>query len=406
MLCQFSVKNFMCFRDEITLDMQATPISEHEEHLLIDKDGESFLPIAVIYGPNGGGKSSLLRAVHSLHQKIMAPVYASRNEKEAYMSKTHNSAGFSGIQIMPFAFSEETLDAPTEYEMYFRTTSAEFVYRSKIHKRNVILEHLARKKIGGSKFMGLFHRDGHSITLWNQFKRLATAGLSDDLPLLSFLIILYSENAIIRDIFRWFDDKILFRNYGNPISEMRVSLSDDESRKKMILDMFKEMDIGISDYRVERLDEQRLTVLAVHEVDGKTFELRLVNESSGTIKLFYLLPDIINSIVEGATLIIDELDAKLHPILLKYIIRLYTSPEINKKKAQLIFTSHDLATLNGEFFRRDEVWFVSKNRQETANLYSLVNFKYTGENYSEEYLMGKFGADLYLRRFVEWGNAK
>ena len=109
--------------------------------------------------------------------------------------------------------------------------------------------------------------------------------------------------------------------------------------------------------------------------------------------------------MEGATLIIDELDAKLHPILLKYIIRLFTNPKINKKKAQLIYASHDLATLNSDFFRRDEVWFVNKNRQEAAGLYSLVNFKYTGENYSEEYLEGKFGADPYLRRFVEWGKA-
>ena len=194
----------------------------------------------------------------------MAPVYASRNEEDAFTAKTNNSVGLSSIQITPFAFSDETLKAPTEYEMYFRTTSAEFVYRITIYKRNVISEHMARKKIDGSKYMGLFHREGHRITLWNQFKRFATAGLSDDLPLLSFLIILYSDNAMIRDVFRWFDDKIMFRNYGNPLSEMRMLLSDDESRKKIMLDMFKEMDIGISDYRVERVDERRLTVFAIY----------------------------------------------------------------------------------------------------------------------------------------------
>ena len=134
------------------------------------------------------------------------------------------------------------------------------------------------------------------------------------------------------------------------------------------------------------------------------------DESSGTQKLFGLLPFIAASLLTGTALVIDELDAKIHPVLLRHIIMMFNDMNINRRKAQLIFTSHDLSTMNSEVFRRDEIWFVAKGNAQNSKLYSLVEFKNEkGESvrkdakFDKQYLEGKYGADPYLRKIIDWG---
>ena len=235
-------------------------------------------------------------------------------------------------------------------------------------------------------------------------------GLSDTLPLLSYLAITYLKNEVVMDIWEWFESGIDFLNYGNPMEELRTVVSSSEEMKQLVLDMIREMDLDIEDFRVEERENGRIEVFTQHIVDGFTAELTLSEESSGTKKLFGLLPFIAKSLVFGTTLVIDELDAKIHPILLKYVIMLYNNMTINKHGAQLIFTSHDLSTMNNEVFRRDEIWFVAKGNDQNSKLYSLVEFKAgNGEiirkdaKYDKQYLEGKYGADPYLRKIIDWG---
>ena len=142
-----------------------------------------------------------------------------------------------------------------------------------------------------------------------------------------------------------------------------------------MLQMIQEMDLDIVDFRVEEKENDRIEVFTKHVVDEYEAELNLFDESSGTQKLFGLLPFIAKSLLRGTTLVIDELDAKIHPVLLKYLIMTFSNMEKNKKGAQLIFTSHDLSTMNSEVFRRDEIWFVAKGNRQNSKLYSLVEFK-------------------------------
>ena len=146
-----------------------------------------------------------------------------------------------------------------------------------------------------------------------------------------------------------------------------------------------------------------------HLVGGLDTELTLAEESSGTKKIFSLLRPVITSLLRGTTLVVDELDAKLHPQLLRHIITLFGDRNVNKKGAQLVFTSHDLATMTSEIFRRDEIWFVAKGNQQNSKLYSLVEFKdESGEavrkdaKFDKQYLEGRYGADPYLRRLIRW----
>ena len=404
MLCQFTVKNFKIIRDEATFDMQAAAISEHEDRIIKDTDDEVYLPVSAVYGPNGGGKSNVLEALHSLVTKVLRPLYATSNNEEIAIK-------MKKFVIEPFAFDEETINEPTEFELFFRTALAEYRYELIVKKEVIRYERLDRIKLETGRKSALFERDEDEIILKGAFARLKTSdGLSDTLPLLSYLGITYSKNEVIQDVLDWFDKEIDFLNYGNPMQELRMAVSKSEDVKRLMLQMIQEMDLDIVDFRVEEKENDRIEVYTKHVVDEYEAELNLFDESSGTKKLFGLLPFIAKSLLKGTTLVIDELDAKIHPVLLRYLIMTFSNMEKNKNGAQLIFTSHDLSTMNSEVFRRDEIWFVAKGNRQNSKLYSLVEFKNKkGESvrkdakFDKQYLEGKYGADPYLRKIIDWG---
>ena len=366
--------------------MQAAAISEHEDRIIKDTDGESYLPVSAVYGPNCGGKSNVLEALYSLVTKVLRPLYATSSNEEVAMN-------MKKLVIEPFVFDEKTINEPTKFELFFRTALAEYRYELIVRKEVIEYERLDRIKLETGRKSALFERDENEITLKGAFARLKTSdGLSDTLPLLSYLGITYSKNEVVQDALGWFGDKIDFLNYGNPIQEMRMVVSCSEEVKKLMLQMIQEMDLDIVDFRFEEKENGRLKVFTKHMVDGYETELNLFDESN------------------GITLIIDELDAKIHPVLLRYIIMMFNDMKINKYHAQLIFTSHDLSTMNSEVFRRDEIWFVAKGNRQNSKLYSLVEFKNAkGESvrkdakFDKQYLEGKYGADPYLRKIIDWG---
>lgn len=403
MLCQFTVKNYKSIRDEVTFDMQAAAISEHEDRIIRDKDGEIFLPVFAIYGPNGGGKSNVLEALHTLAVKVLRPLYATGdNEERIFLQKK--------IIIEPFAFSEETKSEPTEFEIFFRTELAEYRYILHVNRDVVVDERLDRVKMDTGRRSALFER-GEEIILKGAFAKLKISDeLSETLPLLSYLGITYKKNEVVKDVLEWFEYGIDFLNYGNSMEELRMAVSSSEAVKHLMLRMIQEMDLDIVDFRVVKDENDRIDVYTKHMVEGRETELNLLEESSGIKKLFGLMPFIADSLLSGTTLVIDELDAKIHPVLLRYIIMMFSNMSINKKKAQLIFTSHDLSTMNSEVFRRDEIWFVAKGNSQNSQLYSLVEFKNEkGESvrkdakFDKQYLEGKYGADPYLKRIIDWG---
>jgi len=274
-----------------------------------------------------------------------------------------------------------------------------------------VYESLDRVKLETGRRSALFTRDENSIDLKGAFAKLKVSeDLSKTLTLLSYLGIAYKGNVVVKDVLNWFEFGVDFLNYGNPIQELRMAISTSEDVKQLMLDMIQEMDLDIVDFRVEDKENDMIEVFTKHLVDDVETELSLSDESSGTKKLFGLLPFIAESLITGTALIIDELDAKIHPVLLRYIIMMFNDMRINKHKAQLIFTSHDLSTMNSEVFRRDEIWFVAKGNAQNSKLYSLVEFKNEkgksvrkDAKFNKQYLEGKYGADPYLRRIIDWG---
>ncbi len=218
MLCQFTVKNYKSIREEMTFDMQAAAIMEHRDRIIKTEDGESFLPVSVIYGPNGGGKSNVLEALHTLDAKVLRPLCATCDKTECeYKARK--------IPVEPFTFSEEMRKAPTEFEVFFRTAIAEYRYILHVKQDFVVYESLDRIKTDAGRRSALFVRNGNEVELKGVFGKIKISEeISENLPLLSYLGITYKKNEVIFDVIEWFEESIDFLNYGNPRQELRTVL--------------------------------------------------------------------------------------------------------------------------------------------------------------------------------------
>ena len=405
MLCQFTFKNFKSYRDETTLDLQATSVREHFERLLVSEGNtKEFLPISAIYGPNAGGKSGILEALNALVSHVMKPI-----EYIKAISPAAISMQYEGCPA--FAFDETSRQEPTEFTVFFRHASYEFRYTLALLKGHVFFESLYRKGISGTKPAKIFERTSDRVTLGQVFKNTTVStDVNAQMPYLSFLSITYNFDVISSTI-EWFS-KCLFINCANSAgSALRAIASDEDDRgKKRIIAMMQEMDIPISDYIIEYKDEAKEEfdeIYLVRMISGKEYKLNLLEESKGTLKLFGLLPLILLTLSVGGLLVIDELDTNLHPKLLRYVIKLFTDKSFNKKNAQLLFTSHDITTMKNDLFRRDEIWFASKDDEGASTIYSLYDIrKPNGEHvkstepFDKQYLEGRYGADPYLSEML------
>lgn len=416
MLCQFTVKNYRCIKNEAMLSLAAVEsLSEHRDSLIVDRDGNSFLPLSVIYGPNGGGKSTVLDALYSVCYKVINPVIVATDDL-----RPQQSDSFSRF-IIPYLFDKDTRNRPTDFSLVFRTAMYEYEYNLSVLNDVVVSESLYHKSIRHGRYTKVFSREGvKNFSLIQPLKKLLGKEekftISPKLPLLSYFGIVNSRNDIIQDVISWFKEKILFLDYKDSFQEHFINLPENGEMKNSILHFLDAMDTNITDYRLEEIDnsstdQKRFRILTKHLVKGKSYELELHQESSGTIKIFNSLPFIISSLLHGAALVVDELDAKLHPALLQYMIGLYADPGINKNGAQLIFTSQDVMTMNSQNFRRDEIWFAAKNGDEEGQMYSLSDFR--GENggkprkdasYSKQYMEGRYGADPFFKKMEGWVN--
>ena len=200
-------------------------------------------------------------------------------------------------------------------------------------------------------------------------------------------------------------------NFDRPDKDRQILVDQIEHDNARICNVIQSMGIDISGIEVEYNDDGTVNDIYTRHIleNGIEKRLTLSEESSGTRKIISILPVILKGIDQNCLFAIDELDAKLHPLLLRRIIELFTDRRINKGSAQMLFTSHDLTTMSNEVFRRDEIWFSALNSYDESVLYSLVDFRKDGgnkprndENYSKQYIEGRYGADPYFRQMNEW----
>ncbi len=397
MICQFSFKNFKSFKDETTFDFRADNINELSDTLIVDSDDEQFLPVSVVYGPNGGGKTTLLQALSFVINMVVSPIAALGKART-------NPIIQQSVISEPFLFDPAYHDLPTEFNLFFRTNGNEYRYYLSILKGDVIEESLRRRTIKGKKSAILFEREGKEVSLGASLDKNLNTAVNPKMPYLSFLSINYDIPSIV-DVQLWFESCII-RNYSNPMIESNVILFRREEDKKQLIKTFNNMDIDLIDFR---FDETSRGFFVKHRVDDNIYELELGKESEGTKKLFAILPIIQIALQTGRLAIVDELDAKLHPKLLRYIIKLFSNKDINKFGAQLLFTSHDLSTMKNDVFRRDEIWFASLDEKRASKIFALSDIRNVDgkrvnqtASYDKQYLEGRYGADPYLQNMLNW----
>lgn len=399
MLCQFSFQNFKSYKGETTLDFQAATLPEFKETLITEEKAADLLPVNVIYGPNGGGKSNLLQALSCVISTIVKPVSElGKNRQNVILQHK--------VDVVPFLFDQISANEPTEFRIFFRIAKNEYCYYISIKNDEIISESLYRKTITGKKSAMIFEREAEGITLGSSInKKSINTSVNPKMPYLSFLAINY-DIPVISEVMPWFESCII-RSYANPMVEQQIIFAKDDLYKDQFIRALNDMDIDITDFRY---DENSHQLFMKRNLGAAEYELPFADESDGTRKLIAALPVILLALREGRMVIIDELDAKLHPKLLRYVISLFKNKEINKYGAQLLFTSHDMYTLKNTVFRRDEIWFAAENDAHESEIYSLHEIR--GEDndrikctaaYDKQYLEGRYGADPYLSDMLGGG---
>lgn len=398
MLCQFGFKNFKSYKNETIFDFQAGELSEFKESLIKDDKATPLLPVSVVYGPNGGGKTTLLQALSCLITMVVFPIHELKKNRMNLIVQQR-------VNCEPFLYDEKSKNEPTEFNLYFRKNNNEYRYYVAIKNDIVISESLFRRGIGAKKTAVIFTREENNIDLGASIgKSSINTDVNPKMLFLSFLAINYNIPVIV-EVQEWFESCVIM-NYANPITDLKIMINENESFKKPFLNLLNEMGIDVCDYRYDSEKEDFLLTRKVNNVD---YSLSLSKESAGTRKLFGSLPILMIALQAGRLAIIDELDAKLHPKLLRYIISLFTDPKINKFGAQLLFTSHDMSTMSNEVFRRDEIWFAALDDEHSSELYSLYEIrKEDGKrvnataSYNKQYLEGRYGADPYFKKMLDW----
>ena len=418
MLLQFNFKNYKSFRDDTTLDLTATKISEFNNHV-ISIANERILPVAAIFGANASGKSNVQEAFRYMTTYVLQSLNYGGDESS---SKKKKSEFFKPT---PFLFDTKSKTAESTFEVYFIDTEENgaktYNYGFAVNNTGVCEEWLNYKsKSSRGGFKTIFYRKGDELD-FTGIPTKSQENLRIALEKETLLVSLGAKLKIskLKCIRDWFINNN-FADFGKPIENFFLSqlipdgFAENENVRKNVVEYFASFDPSIIGFNVQVIktgeDEENnhLKIDAIHKMidSDQTASIPLQNESAGTLKMFALYPMLQDVLSTGGVLFIDELNARLHPLLVRTFVITFLNPEINTKNAQLIFTSHDSWQLNGNMLRRDEIWFTEKDTDGVSTLYSLADFVdedgtkiRKDENYERNYLLGKYGAIPSLKYF-------
>ena len=389
MILEFCVTNYMSMKDDLKLSFIATSLKEStvepNDLFPVGDTGISLVRSAVIYGANASGKSNVLKAFDFFKRFII--------------SSFKDSQAGEAIEVENFRLNATTAVEPTTMEATF--TDGDFIYRYgfEVDNKAVRVEWLykrASKK--RAKEMEVFYRDGNETTVHPKSQLLqefVTKKMVRDNALLLSTAAQFNEATAV-SILHWLGDtKILFCSEDEELWKKAIKYLDDDEMRRRITTFARYADLGIED--ITKTGNRIVSHHRQYDDDGR--EVNNVsfsftsNESEGTIKYFSLAYPIIDALDNGKRVIIDELDSKLHPLLVKRIVALFNDAKTNPNGAQLLFTAHDTFLLSAGLFRRDQVWFTQKDSFGATELYSLAEYKVRSTSpFEKEYLRGRYGA--------------
>lgn len=431
MLKEFRFSNFASFRDEATLCMEAVGLKEMKD--VPRKDGsDTLLPLAAIYGKNGGGKTNVLCAFW----------YAVNFIRNAQQTQHENAP----IPVVPFMLDDVSAEMPTSFDFEYRMGDIRYWYGFSATKRKICTEYLYHAPKGQKALV--FSREGQDFTFRNNSSKKKRELIQELVAenQLFFAVASGTNDADCKRAMTWFRQLLFNGNDYDDVEEQIFLNSDNPQIIKAMSHYANVADIGIDHIEIEpdltwretwkehwrdvattenfppeipselrlqfkqalqfesenpdfRVFPDRIVVTSLHKGinaagDSELFKLDFDLESSGTHHLMALVPAIVHALDCGGVLIMDELENGMHPLLVKMILSRFQSPRTNPKNAQLIFTTHSAELLDMSILRKDQIYLADKDRENgVSSLYSVSDFSTpTHENVRKAYLAGKYGA--------------
>ena len=407
MLIQFNFKNFKSFREEATLDLSATKMTEFGDRV-VTIGSEKILPVAAIYGANASGKSNIYSAFEYMADYVVDS-FKYGDEEEV----------FEEFRPTPFLFDSTSADVESSFEVYFTLpgdkSEKTYNYGFCIDKEGVTEEWLNSKAKTARKYSTVFYRGTSDEELdLSGFPKSSRDNIKVALEKQVLIISLGAKLRVskCKTIREWFAAN-KFADFGDPFTNFFMSrrlpkgFVDNTDIQNNVVKYFASFDEHIKAFDVKKIPqegeskEERYKIDALHKMidSDELGRLPLEFESAGTLKMFALYPDLQEVLEKGSVFFIDELNARLHPLLVRNFVLTFLNPEINKNHAQLLFTTHDTWQLSNQLLRRDEIWFVKKDERGVSELYSLADFVdeegsriRKDESYEKNYMVGKYGA--------------
>ncbi len=415
MLIEFTAGNFLSFNDKRTISFEAKGISELKQHV-ITFEKYKILRSAVIYGANSSGKSNLIKALGKMRDTVLQSVKLNDSDE---------------LDYSPFLLAAESALQPTFFEVIFIDIDERFRYGFEYNLTEIVNEWLFMGKNPKTE-KPLFIRTKEGIGVSDKFEEGKGKEVATNDNRLFISLVAQLGGHLSKQIIEWFKNYNILsgldhKDYNNFSLKMLHKKLEGSNEA---LSLFQNLKLGFSTVKIV---ESEFNPLELPETLSKNLKSRLVkemmgttvislktvhnkydksgnvidtvlfdkdnNESEGTQKIMDLAGPIFDTLNLGKMLIIDELDAKLHPLITIHLVNLFNNPETNPNNAQLLFTTHDTNLLSNDLFRRDQIWFTEKDETEQTDLYSLFDINLpdgtkvrNDSNLEKNYIRGRYGA--------------
>lgn len=392
MLVQFMFKNVLSFKEETVLDMTAVnAYKEHSCNLIDSSEDEKLLRVAAIYGANASGKSNLYTAMQYF-QNIIAESF-----------NNNNVDGKSALEryYEPFRLDSDVKNS--EYQIIKIINGFEYKYGFEFNDFEIVSEWMYRKNLKTKRESIILERAGSAVKLGASVRKECEM-YKEQIPMETLALSFFNRLKLETDIFRELYEAIRYMMivppdfYGDKEVLMKFLPGVIEQEGDKLTEFLMAIDTGIKGIRYEK-NENTLYFYTMHRgKDGNSYELPLWKESEGTIRSILIYINARTAVLYDSFLFVDELNIKLHPLLLKFIIDLFYDKDSH---AQLVYTTHDTTLLDKKFFRRDQIWFVQKDEFGYSELTALSDFKVRSDaSFEKDYLAGVYGGIPLIREFT------
>lgn len=391
MFVQFMLKNVLSFKDETILDMTAiNAYKELERNLISDYEKEKFLRVAAIYGANASGKSNLYAALN-IFQRIIVESLNNVDEDDISTLEQY---------YVPFNF--DTDNENSEFQIVLILGEYEYRYGFEYNSKYIASEWMYRKSLKTNRTIPILERTTDEIKFGAVVRKECDTykrQIPSETLALSFFNKLKLKTSIFNEVYSGIMDMLVVDSnfYENTMILDKVLPTLIDTQKDSLIDFLLAIDTGIKNISYETKDNEIRFFTTHIGKDGKKYKISLFSESEGTIKSIIIFIYARVAIISNKSMFVDELNVKLHPLLLKFIIDLFYN---KKSTAQLIYTTHDTTLLDKKFFRRDQIWFVQKDEYGYSELVALSDFKVRSDaSFEKDYLAGVYGGIPFIQEF-------